>query len=38
VLLEKDRALVEPRFFEATENGEEIDVRMGERIGTRADS
>ena len=34
MLLEKDRALLVNRFFEATARDEEIDVKMGERIGS----
>ena len=35
LLLEKERAYVDSRFFEATERGEETDVVMGERIGLK---
>ena len=37
VLLEKDRVNLDPRYFEATERDEEIDVRMGERLGMKAE-
>jgi len=36
VLLEKDRVVLDPRFFEATARDEEIDVRMGEALGTQS--
>ncbi len=32
LLLEKDKAKINERFFEATANGEETDVVMGERL------
>ena len=35
LLLERERAYVDARFFEATERGEETDVIMGERIGLK---
>ena len=33
LLIEKGRANIDSRFFEATERGEETDVMLGERIG-----
>ena len=33
LLIEKGRAKIDSRFFEATERGEETDVMLGERIG-----
>ena len=35
LLLEKDRAELNPAYFEATERGEELDVKLGERIGSK---
>ena len=35
VFLEKDAAEIDKKYFEATENGEEIDVLMGQRLGVR---
>lgn len=37
LLLPKDAAAVDEKYFTATENGEETDVRMGEIIGSKID-
>lgn len=37
LLLRKDAAKIDEKYFVATENGEETDVRMGEIIGSRID-
>lgn len=35
LLLEKDTAMIDSRFFEATENDEETEVKMGEILGKK---
>ncbi len=35
VFLEKERATIDSKYFEATKNGEELDVLMGQRLGTK---
>ncbi len=35
VFLEKDSAELDPKYFEATENGLETDVLMGQKLGTK---
>jgi phosphatidylserine decarboxylase len=37
MLLHKDAAEVDEKYFAATENGEETDVKMGEKIGSKPD-
>ena len=38
VFLEKDTVDLDPKYFEATEKGEEIDVLMGQRLGNKKDA
>lgn len=37
VFLEKGRATLDCKYFEATKNGEELDVLMGQRLGVRVE-
>ena len=38
VFLEKDKVDLDPKYFEATEKGEEIDVLMGQKLGSKKDA
>ena len=38
VFLEKDSVELEQRYFDATENGEEVDVLMGQKLGNKKDA